>query len=57
MLKKMESTHSKLSEAYGNLKAKSEKSAEDYIKAKAEANEFKSLLSFKETQVNIIRKH
>jgi hypothetical protein len=57
MLKKMESTHSKLSEAYGNLKAKSEKSAEDYIKAKAEANEFKSLLSFKETQVNIIGEH
>ncbi len=51
MLKKMEATHSKLSEAYNGVKVKADKSAEDFLKAKAEANEFKSLLSFKENQV------
>jgi hypothetical protein len=51
MLKKMEATHSKLSEAYNGIKVKADKSAEDFLKAKAEANEFKSLLSFKENQV------
>ena len=49
----MESTHSKLNEAYDNIKSKSDKSTEDYHKAKAEVNEYKSLLSFKETQVGL----
>ena len=51
MVKKMEATHAKLAEAYDTLKVKSEKSASDAIKARSEANEFKSLLSFKENQV------
>ncbi len=51
MVKKMEATHAKLAEAYDTLKVKSDKSASDAIKAKSEANEFKSLLSFKENQV------
>ena len=51
MVKKMEATHAKLGEAYESLKEKSEKSASDCIKARSEANEFKSLLSFKENQV------
>jgi len=54
MIRKMESTHSKLNEAFESAKSKSDKSSEDYIKSKAEANEFKSLLSFKEIQVNLI---
>ena len=54
MLKKMEATHSKLSEAYSGLKVKADKSAEDFLKAKSEANEFKSLLSFKENQVRVL---
>ena len=52
MIRKMESTHSKLNEAFESTKSRSDKSSEDYIKAKAEANEFKSLLSFKEVQVS-----
>jgi hypothetical protein len=51
MMKKMEATHSKLSEAYNGLKVKADKSAEDCLKARADANEYKSLLSFKEIQV------
>lgn len=51
MVNQMESTHTKLNEAFDSLKAKSSKSTEDYLKAKAEVNEYKSLLSFKETQV------
>ena len=51
MVKKMEATHAKLGEAYESVKEKSEKSASDCIKARSEANEFKSLLSFKENQV------
>ena len=53
MVKKMEATHAKLAEAYNSLKEKSDKSASDCIKARSEANEFKSLLSFKENQVNL----
>ncbi len=51
MVKKMEATHAKLAEAYDTFKVNSEKSALDAIKARSEANEFKSLLSFKENQV------
>ena len=53
LVNQMESTHSKLNEAYDNIKSKSDKSTEDFHKAKAEVNEYKSLLSFKETQVGL----
>ena len=53
LVNQMESTHSKLNEAYDNIKSKSDKSTEDYHKAKAEVNEYKSMLSFKETQVGL----